>query len=162
LTNHINIERRSQVSDYDKEMLLVLALASGASVAAAARKTGCSARTLFRRLEDEAFRRQIARARTQLVTRATSMLAQTSIRAVATLRKLLNDQNPSVKRMAARGVLDALARLSGQGEIEERVAELETVVLGDMNREYQEPSEETSDCGEGMDPAEAAGASGGG
>ena len=129
------------MADFDKETQLVLALAAGASVASAARKTGCSARTLFRRLEDDAFRRQVARARTQLVMRATSMLAQTSIRAVATLRKLLDDENPSVKRMAARGVLDALARLSGQGEIEERVAELETVVLGDVNREYQEPSE---------------------
>jgi HEAT repeat protein len=143
------------VSDYDKETQLVLALAAGASVASAARKAGCSARTLFRRLEDDAFRRQVARARTQIVSRATSMLAQTSIRAVATLRKLLNDENPSVKRMAARGVLDALARLSGQGEIEERVAALETVILGDTNHERQESSAETADGGEAVDPAQA-------
>jgi len=150
------------VSDYDKETQLVLALAAGASVAAAARKMGCSARTVFRRLEDEAFRRQVAAARGRIVSRATSMLAQTSIRAVATLRKLLENENPSVKRMAARSVLDALARLSGQGDIEERVAELEAVVLGDGKHEHQESSEEITDCGQGVDATQSAGASAGG
>ncbi len=144
------------MADDDKEMQLVLALAAGASVASAARKTGCSARTLFRRMEDEAFRRQVARARGRIVSRATSMLAQTSIRAVATLRKLLDNENPSVKRMAARSVLESLARLAGQGEMEERVAELESVVLGDVNREHQEPSDETSDCGEYLGSAQTA------
>ena len=149
------------MADYDTEMQLVLALASGASVAAAARKTGCSVRTVFRRLDDDGFRRRVARARGRIVSRATSMLAETSIRAVATLRKLLDNENPSVKRMAARSVLEALARLSGQGDMEERVAELESVILGDTSNEHQEPIEETSNRGEEVDPAETAGASAG-
>ncbi len=57
--------------------------------------------------------------------------------------------------MAARGVLDALARLSGQGEIEERVAALETVILGDTNHEHQESGTETADGGETVDQPQA-------
>jgi hypothetical protein len=147
------------MSDHEKDMQLVLALAAGASVAAAARKMDCSARTVFRRLEDDGFRRQVAKARGRIVSRATSMLAQTSIRAVATLRKLLENENPAVQRMAARSVLDSLVRMNGQGDMEDRVAELEAAVLGDTNHEYQESSAETSDSIENTGAAKSAGGS---
>ena len=51
------------MASYDKNTRLVFALASGANVAQAARKSGCSAKTVFRRLKDDAFRHEVARAR---------------------------------------------------------------------------------------------------
>lgn len=107
---------------------LVPALASGASVAAAARKLGCARQTVFRRLQDPEFRRAVAQARGQIAARTTSMLARTSTLAVRTLRKLLADESASVRRMAARSVLDSLARLSDQMGMEERLNELEAAL----------------------------------
>jgi hypothetical protein len=108
---------------------LILALAAGASAAAAARKSGCSRATVFRCLQKPKFRRAVAQARGQVLGRATAMLAQTSTLAVRSLRKLLEDENASVRRMAARSVLDSLARLTDQTDIEERLSELEAALL---------------------------------
>ena len=111
-----------------RRLELVLALAAGANPAAAAKKAGCSRRTVFRRLSEPDFRRAVAQARGQILSRTTAMLARTSTLAVKTLRKLLGDSNASVQRMAARSVLDALARLSSQAEVEERLAALEVAL----------------------------------
>jgi hypothetical protein len=114
-------------SDNNMQTRLILALAAGANAAAAAKKAGCSRRTVFRRLGEPDFRRAVAQARGQILSRATAMLARTSTLAVKTLRKLLGDANASVQRMAARSVLDSLARLASQADVEERLAALEAV-----------------------------------
>jgi phage terminase small subunit len=111
-----------------KEARLVLALAAGANATVAARKAGCSRRTVFRRLKDPEFVRAVGRARGQILSRATSRLARTSTQAVDTLQKLLDDGSAAVRRMAAKSLLDSLARLSDLTEIEERIAELETAL----------------------------------
>ena len=54
------------MADYGKRTRLVLVLASGASVAAAARKLGCARQTVFRRLQAPDFRRAVAQARGQI------------------------------------------------------------------------------------------------
>jgi HEAT repeat protein len=77
------------------------------------------------------------------------MLARTSLRAVRALDKLLDDQNPAVKRMAARGVLDSLARISPHVEIEERIAQLESTMLGGANNDDQEPIADAGNQGQG-------------
>ena len=109
-----------------KEARLVLALAAGANATAAARRAGCSRRTVFRRLQDPSFCRAVGTARGQILSRATARLARTSTQAVATLEKLLDDGSASVRRMAAKSLLDSLARLTDLAEVEERIAELET------------------------------------
>jgi hypothetical protein len=115
-----------------QETRLVLALAAGACAAAAARKAGCSRRTVFRRLKDPEFVRAVGRARGQILSRATSRLARTSAQAVDTLEKLLDDGNPGVRRMAAKSLLDSLARLTDLAEVEERIAELEAALGGEV------------------------------
>jgi hypothetical protein len=114
-----------------KEARLVLALAAGSSAAKAARKAGCSRATVFRRLQDPDFCRAVSRSRGQILSRATARLARTSTQAVATLEKLLDDGSASVRRMAAKSLLDSLARLTDLAEVEERIAELETALGGE-------------------------------
>jgi hypothetical protein len=111
-----------------KEARLVLALAAGANTTAAARKAGCSRRTVFRRLQDPSFCRAVGAARGQILSRATARLARSSTRAVNTLEKLLDDGSAAVRRMAAKSLLDSLARLTDIAEVEQRIAELETTV----------------------------------
>ena len=111
-----------------KEARLVLALAAGANATAAARRAGCSRRTVFRRLQDPHFCRAVGAARGQILSRATARLARTSTQAVDTLEKLLDDGSAAVRRIAAKSLLDSLARLTDLAEVEERIAELETAV----------------------------------
>jgi hypothetical protein len=119
---------RTIVTERGKEVRLVLALAAGLTGTAAAKKAGCSRRTVFRRQQDPEFRSAVARARGQVLSRATALLARSSISAVATLQKLLEDGNASVRRMAAKSLLDSLARVSDLAEVEERIAELEVAL----------------------------------
>jgi len=119
------------MASYDKNTRLVFALASGANVAQAARKSGCSAKTVFRRLKDDAFRHEVARARGQILSRATAMLVRSSTSAVRTLRGLLKDGDAGVRRAAAKTMLDSLVRMSEQADVEERLANLETSLAED-------------------------------
>jgi hypothetical protein len=111
-----------------KEARLVLALAAGANATSAARRAGCSRATVFRRLQDADFCRAVSKSRGQILSRATARLARTSTQAVDTLQKLLDDDSPTVRRSAAKSLLDSLARLTDLAEVEERIAELETAV----------------------------------
>jgi hypothetical protein len=115
-----------------KEARLVLALAAGANATAAARRAGCSRRTVFRRLQDPSFCRAVGTARGQILSRATARLARTSTQAVDTLQKLLDDGSAAVRRIAAKSLLDSLARLTDLAEVEERIAELETALGGEV------------------------------
>jgi hypothetical protein len=136
------------VAENGNELQLIMALAAGTSARRAAEKAGFSARTVQRRLRDDGFCREVARARGRIISRTTAMLARTSLRAVRALDKLLDHENPSVKRMAARGVLDSLARISVQTEIEERIAQLESTMLGETKDDDQEAVTDTGDGGE--------------
>jgi uroporphyrinogen-III synthase len=137
------------VAENGNELQLIMALAAGASTRKAGEKAGFSERTVQRRLRDDGFCREVARARGRIISRTTAMLARTSLRAVRALDKLLDDQNPAVKRMAARGVLDSLARISVHTEIEERIAKLESTILGERKDDDQEAIADTGNGGEG-------------
>jgi DNA-binding transcriptional ArsR family regulator len=104
---------------------LLSALASGISVAEAARATGLSQRTVYRRLADPAFRKQLSGLRDELVTDALAGLARSAAKAVETLRRLLEARNEHVQLGAARALLDQLLRLREGVELAERVAALE-------------------------------------
>ena len=137
------------MAENGNETTLILALAAGASTRKAGEKAGFSERTVRRRLRDDGFCREVARARGRIISRTASMLATTSQRAVVTLNKLMDDANPAVKRMAARSVLDSLARISAQTEIEERIAQLEHTMVGGLNNDDQEAIADTGNGGEG-------------
>jgi len=103
------------------------ALAYGATVATAASKAGLSERTVYRWLDDPAFRQQVTQTRADLVQRTAGMLMGTGPGAVKTLVDLQQDVSvpPAVRRGSAR---DVLAMGLGFGErvaLEQRVAGLE-------------------------------------
>lgn len=110
------------------DTILVLALARGESVHTAAKKSGISASTVFRRRKTEAFRQSVAAARAEMIGRATGQLAATSVRAVQTLRKLLAAQSEAVRRAAAVALLDAVCRWRDSDDFEQRLQRLETVM----------------------------------
>ncbi|HUY88693.1 MAG TPA: hypothetical protein VMV10_08160 [Pirellulales bacterium] len=106
---------------------LVLALASGATIDAAAERAGCSPRTVSRRLADAAFARQISTVRGHLFAAATGRLANAAAKAADKLEKLLESPQDHVAYAAAKSILELGAKLRDAAEIEQRIAQLETV-----------------------------------
>lgn len=86
--------------------VLVVALARGATVAAAAVEAGLSERTAWRRLADPEVRRCVAEAQAALLQQAVAALAEAATQAVETLVAVMDCDDPRAATAAARAVLD--------------------------------------------------------
>ncbi len=104
---------------------LLIAFAGGATATEAARRAGVSERTAFRRLQDPAFQKRIAQARNKMVDAVVGQLAEASVTAVQTLRKLCNGRSETVRLGAARSMLQLTMKLHEHVNIESRLASLE-------------------------------------
>ena len=112
----------------------MLALACGATVEGAARKAGGSGSTVYRRLPEPGFRRELNAPRADMVQRATGMLTAATLEAVRTLLTLQDVSTPPAVRLgAARATLDYSLKLRQTVELEERLAAMEAL-LADRNR----------------------------
>lgn len=85
---------------------LVIALARGASVPEAAAEANVSERTVWRRMEDDGFRRCVFEARAELVNQSLAKIADGAARAVDTLLDLLDAEDPKARLAAAKMVLE--------------------------------------------------------
>ena len=105
---------------------LLLALACGAPVKAAAERAGVSERTAYRRLDDPEFHQQLEAARTDLFRRASGMLSAAGTESIRTLVSLQDaSQQPSVRLGAAKAVLELELKFREKVELEPRVSLLE-------------------------------------
>jgi transposase-like protein len=104
---------------------LVLALAAGASMREAAEQAGVDERTVYRRLADPDFRRAVSRARGRVLETALGRLASLAGKATGIFARLMESDQPSVARRAAKGVLQLGSRLREETELAERRGRLE-------------------------------------
>ncbi|CAA9293305.1 MAG: hypothetical protein AVDCRST_MAG77-4946 [uncultured Chloroflexi bacterium] len=102
-----------------------MALAAGATYTDAGQRAGVSERTVARRMEDTAFRAEVADCRRLMVERAIGQLADASTAAVATLRALLDAESDTARLGAARSILELGTKLRESVEMEARLIELE-------------------------------------
>ena len=111
------------------EAKLIVALAGGATVRAAAIAAGIAERTAYRYLEILDFRQAVLKARSAMIDQAAGRLAQTSTKAAATLRKLLDSDDERVKGAAAEKILRLGTQLRDSNELAERISRLEEAVI---------------------------------
>jgi hypothetical protein len=105
---------------------LVLALACGASADGAAQKAGLSRRTVYRRLEDPAFRAKVAAMRAEMARRTTGVLTAAGLTAVKTLTTLQESAlSESVRLGAARATIELACKMRENVEWGERLAAIE-------------------------------------
>jgi hypothetical protein len=104
---------------------LIAALASGATVEDAARTSGVSETTVYRRLREADFRQRVTDVRGEMVSRAVARLSATSTLASDTLRALLAARSETVRLGAARSILELGAKLRESEELAARVSALE-------------------------------------
>jgi hypothetical protein len=107
------------------DQAIVVALAAGRTVQAAARVAGVGETTIYRRLRDTEFRRRVAESRAEFASRALGNLAAAATAAVRTLRQLLKADSEAVRLSAARSILELGAKLRESVELEQRIAALE-------------------------------------
>ncbi|MBH8566300.1 hypothetical protein I8748_29795 [Nostoc sp. CENA67] len=108
---------------------LVLALACGATVEAAARQCDLSERTVYTRLKDPDFQKRVRLVRTDMVRRAAGLLSAASGEAVRTLLALMKESAPPAARLgAAKAVLELGIKVRELAELEAEVRELEAKV----------------------------------
>jgi hypothetical protein len=115
---------------------LLMVLAAGGTLAAAATQAGCSERTVRRRLHDPSFRARVEEARSQMVSDAVGRLASLGVRSADALDGLLDSGVERVRLGAAKSVLELMLRglevheLARQvGEIKARLGQLESSKL---------------------------------
>lgn len=105
---------------------LLLALACGATVEAAARQCGLSDRTVYRRLQDPEFKKKLENVRSDMIQRSAGMLTAAAGEAVRTLLSLQKEAIPAAVRLgAARAILEIGIKLRQMAELEQRLTELE-------------------------------------
>jgi hypothetical protein len=113
--------------------VLLLSLACGATVDAAAAKAGVSSATVYRRLNEENFQLRLRDLRADMVQRTGGMLTAAAGEAVKTLLALQKETIASSTRLgAARAVLELGMKVREVAELEQRLVALEKRMgLGD-------------------------------
>ncbi len=104
---------------------LVVLLAGGATRQQAAQSAGVGERTVYRRLEDPAFRARIEEARADMLARTSALLTAAGAAAAGTLVRLLRAESDAVKLAAAVRIIDLAGKLRTDLELEARIAALE-------------------------------------
>jgi hypothetical protein len=114
------------------DRVLLQALACGATVENAARKAGVGERTVYRRLADAGFRRQLQELRTEMMQRTAGMLTGAGMGSVKVLVDLQTDvaMPPGVRRRSARDVLELGLKFREAAELEQRLAAVEARLAG--------------------------------
>ena len=104
---------------------IIVALAGGRTVQAAARVAGVAESTIYRRLRETEFRRRVTETRAEFTARALGNLAAASTAAAGTLRRLLKAESEAVRLSAARSILELGTKLRDSVELEQRILALE-------------------------------------
>ena len=132
---------------------LAVCLARGDCVADAAREAGICLRTARRRLKEPAFVALVSEIRRERRDRAVGLLTESAVEAVETLRCLLRpgleappteegtfqEPNPaSVRRQAAKDILELGSKLRIEIDLEERLCRLEEQSKGQAPVESKE------------------------
>jgi transposase-like protein len=106
--------------------IAILALAGGDTVAAAARKARVTDRTVYRWLQEEGFREELAAARAEMFSRALGCMADGAVSGALVLRQLcLKATSENVRLGAARALLELGPKLRESVELEQRLQALE-------------------------------------
>jgi hypothetical protein len=110
-----------------RDEALILSLARGLNVRAAAKASGYSERQTHRKLAEPVFRRRVSEARGAIVGRAVGMLSAAGTEAARTLKKSLKSETDLVRLSAARSILELGNKLRETAELTERIEALEAL-----------------------------------
>jgi len=118
----------TQFDTENKDVLLAMAIASGASASSAAREMELSLSTVQRRMADPEFRKLVAELRREMLTSALGRVSHNMTRAADTVAALLDAEEPHIRLRAARALMTLGLKLHDSLELSERIEALEEEV----------------------------------
>ena len=105
---------------------IVIAVASGSTIKAAAESCGCSDRHAYRISGSQEFKQKLHELRQQMTQQAAGILTDAASKAARTLVDMLSDEHEAKDRLAAaRLILANVEPISELAELRERLAALE-------------------------------------
>ena len=105
---------------------VILALACGATVESAARQSGVSETTIYRRLNEPSFQLRLREVQADILNRTAAALTAAATESVRTLMELQKPGTPPATRLgAARAVLELGLKIREIVTLETRIAALE-------------------------------------
>jgi len=122
-----------------KQEAVIAALLTEPTHALAAQKAGLGEATLQRWLRDPGFLAAYRQARRQVVETAIAQMQRATSKAVATLERNLDCNNPSVEVRAAATIIESATKAVELVDLAERVDELEQLLKGLQSDEPTPP-----------------------
>ena len=105
---------------------VILALACGATVESAARQSGVSETTIYRRLNEPSFQLRLREVQADILNRTAAALTAAATESVRTLMELQKPGTPPATRLgAARAVIELGLKIREIVALETRIAALE-------------------------------------
>jgi hypothetical protein len=110
----------------EKDVVLALALASGTSIADAADRAGFGRTTVYRKLENPDFHRQVCEFRDKLIATALGRMADNMTRAADALVAMLDDPEKHIRMRAIRTLFSLGIRLRDSIDVSSRMRAVES------------------------------------
>jgi hypothetical protein len=105
--------------------VLIAALATGSTVAAAAQQAGLGESTVYRRMQDPAFKARVVAIRGQLTSEAVGILTSAMTAAATKLRALLDNPNARIQLNSAKNIIELVFKAGDLAELRQKLEELE-------------------------------------
>lgn len=119
-----------QIATAEKDSLLAIALASGASISDVAAQANIDRSTVYRKLENPEFRRLVAEFRDRLIGTALGRIADNMTRAADALAAMLDAPEPHIRLRAIRALFTLGIRLRDSVDLTTRMHEVERTLAG--------------------------------
>jgi len=118
------------------DKVLLAALGCGAAIEVAAHKAGVSEATVYRRLQDPEFIKELQKFQSDIVKRAAATSTAAMTEAIKTLLVLMQPSTPPAVRLgAAKAVIDTGVSLRAMADTEQRIVALEQRQEAAANRD---------------------------
>jgi hypothetical protein len=126
----------SQIDTENKDVMLAMAIAAGASSTTAAQQLDLSRSTVKRRMGDADFRQLVGDLRREMLTSALGRMANNMTRAADTVAALLDVEQPQIRLRAARALLTLGLRLHDSVEASARMDAIEQALAQYTGSEF--------------------------
>ena len=108
------------------DKVLLAALGCGATIEVAAHKAGVSEATVYRRLLDPEFQKELQRFQSDMVQRSAATMTAATTEAIKTLLALQQPSNSGAVRLgSARAIIELGTKLRETAHLEQRISTLE-------------------------------------
>jgi len=114
-----------QIATLEKDTMLAIALASGASISEVASQAGIERSTVYRKLENPVFRSLVAEYRDRLIGTALGRIADAMTRGADALAQLVDSPKEHIRIRAARALISLGLRLRDSVDLTARMREVE-------------------------------------